>query len=152
MKQKKLLETIQNLQSNTDNQKEKQKLTRFAGLIAEIGKKPLPGQEDIMLYNELEPQLQPIETTSQALRAMKNLRSVLMKKFGFIPPNYFTALCVGIGLALGTGLGIAFGVLIEDGMIYGQMTGSCIGLVVGLVVGLALDSRKKQDDLVLYYL
>jgi hypothetical protein len=144
-----LIEHLQKLKSQTTDKNFRKILKHLISLLTEIQNKKGPKEEDLILQSEIENQLGGIQTVQQAKQGFKKLRRILMKDFGFIPPNYYAELGMGIGVALGISLGTSFGIPFNKGIIYGPMIGSGIGVIAGLIVGRILDKKKEQEGMIL---
>ena len=149
MKLNQLIEELQKLNNETENASFKESISKVVSLLKEIDNKNIPNEEKEKIQTSISSYLRIIQTQKDLKLSLKKMRKSLAKDFGFIPPNYYLVLGIGLGLALGTSLGISIGVTFDNGIVFGPMIGSGIGLIGGLIVGMYLDKKKESKNRIL---
>lgn len=98
---------------------------------------------------KISPILDGVTSLEDVKTTLKVIRKKLETDFGYVAPNYYFSLFIGLGLALGTAIGVAMGTPFEKGIVFGPMIGSGIGLIGGMLTGIYLDRQKVSMNLVL---
>jgi len=144
-----LKEQFSEIINQSENQNFNKHLRKVIHIMDQIEKKSLSSEEKAQIEASISSYFSEPKPETEFKSSLKKMRKFLISDYGFVPPNHYLTLGVGIGLAIGTSLGISIGVPFENGVVFGPIIGSGAGIIMGSVLGMSMDRKKESEDRVL---